>query len=170
MAENDFYDDEVLEVSDEDSGEPNKDSRAFVRKLEQRAKDGDKAKREAQEATREAADAKRELALMKAGIDMDSPTGKLFVKAYDGEITVEAIKAAATEYGLVATSQTPDVQNDLEAINRVSSASIGSSAAIAPSAIDDIRNAKSPEEIMKVLQSNGIGISNEQPGGWVSLV
>jgi hypothetical protein len=171
MADYDYDDEEILDSTDENSGEPSKDSRQFVRKLEQEAKEGKRAKREADEAKLEAQNAKRELALMKAGIDLDSPTGKLFVKAYDGDITVEAIKAAAGEYGLIATSQTADVANDLAAIDRVSQASTGSGGSIPTSVIDEIRNPNNtPDDIFKILQANGVAISNEQPGGWVSLV
>jgi hypothetical protein len=171
MADYDYDDEEILDSTDAESGEPDRNSRQFVRKLEQDAKEGKRAKKEADEAKLEAQTAKRELALMKAGIDLDSPTGKLFVKAYDGEITVEAIKAAAGEYGLIATSQTVEVANDLAAIDRVSQASTGSGGSVPTSVIDEIRNPNNtPEDIYKILQANGVGISNEQPGGWVSLV
>ncbi len=167
------YDDneEDLDLADNESGEPDRDSRQFVRKLEQEAKEGKRAKREADEAKLDAQNAKRELALMKAGIDLESPTGKLFVKAYDGEISVEAIKAAAGEYGLIATSQTADVANDLASLDRISQASTGSNGTITTSVLDEIRNpANTPADILKILQANGVGVSNEQPGGWVSLV
>ena len=170
MSDYDYNDEELETTTEDESGEPSRDSRQFVRKLEQEAKAGKAARREAEEATREANNAKRELALMKAGIDLESPTGKLFVEAYDGEITVDAIKAAAGEYGLIPTSQTEDVQNDLAALDRVSQASSGSTGSVAPSALDAIKNAATPEDVMKVLAENGIGISNEQPGGWISLV
>ncbi len=39
-------------------------------------------------------------AFAKAGIP-DSPAGKLFRKAYDGEPTLEAVRAAALEYGVI---------------------------------------------------------------------
>lgn len=37
--------------------------------------------------------AKRELAFHKAGVDLDSPQGKLLMKAYDGDLDIDAIKA-----------------------------------------------------------------------------
>lgn len=169
MSEYDLDNEELELTTDDNTGETDRDSRSFVRKLEQEAKDGKRARREADEAKADANAAKRELALMKAGIDLDSPTGKLFVKAYDGEISADAIKAAATEYGLIATSETPEVQNDLAALNRVSQASTGSTGSVAPGVLEAIKNA-SPEEIIKILQENNVAISNEQPGGWVSLV
>ena len=170
MSEYDLDNDDLDTTNEDETGEPSRDSRQFVRDLEKRAKAGKQAEREAEEAKREAANAKRELALMKAGIDLESPTGKLFVKAYDGEISVEAIKAAAGEYGLVPTSQTADVQNDLAALDRVSQASTGSTGSIAPNAIDAIRAAENPSDILRILQENNIAISNEQPGEWISLV
>lgn len=43
---------------------------------------------------------RRELAFAKAGIDTDSKAGKMLLKSYEGELTVEAIKAEAEEIGL----------------------------------------------------------------------
>ena len=170
MSEYDFENEDIDTTIDDESGEPAKDSRQFVRKLEQEAKAGKAAKREAEEAQREAANAKRELAFLKAGIDLESPTGKLFAKAYDGDTSLEAVRTAASEYGLIPTSQTDEVKNDLDALNRVSQASAGSTGVITPTALDAIRGASDPAAILKVLQDNGIAISDEQPGGWVSLV
>lgn len=167
MDDLDYNNDELDNISTDNDSE--NDSKNWRRKLEADAKEGKRASREAEIAKQEAAQAKRELALMKAGIDLESGTGKLFAKAYDGEATPEAIKAAAQEFGLVPTSQTTEVQNDLSAIDRISQASAGATGSVAPTAIDEIRNAKSQEDIIKVLQANGITISNEQPGSWFAI-
>ena len=122
------------------------------------------AKREAESARSEADAAKRELALLKSGIDVNSPTGKLFAKSYEGELTAEAIKAEAEQYGLIPTSQTSEVKDDLSAIDRVSQASAGSQGFVAPTALDDIRNAEGDvNKILEILTKNGVPISNEQP-------
>jgi hypothetical protein len=168
MDDLDFNNDELDNIGS-DANESENDSKNWRRKLEQDAKDGKRASREAEVAKQEAQQAKRELALIKAGIDLESGTGKLFAKAYDGEATPEAIKAAAQEFGLVPTSQTTEVQSDLSAIDRIANASAGASGTITPSALDDIRNAANPEEVLKVLQANGINISNEQPGSWFAI-
>lgn len=64
-------------------------------------------------AAQEAAALKRENAFLKAGVPTDSPLGEMFAKAYDGELTAEAISEAASKIGLLggndATSQ-PDAQ------------------------------------------------------------
>lgn len=44
---------------------------------------------------------KREVALRKAGVNPEDPQQMYFAKAYDGELTTEAIIKAATEAGLV---------------------------------------------------------------------
>lgn len=55
---------------------------------------GIKALREkAEQDARELAAARRELALVKAGVDVESPLGKMFAKAYDGDLDPEVIRA-----------------------------------------------------------------------------
>ncbi len=68
----------------------------------------------------------RELAFTKAGINTDDPKLGYFAKGYDGEVTAEAIRAAAESAGFL--SATPDAtadKADLEAYDRVSQASAG---------------------------------------------
>lgn len=66
--------------------------------LRRAAKDGSKAKREADAL-------KRELALTKAGIDTDSAIGKLFAKGYEGELTADAVKTAWAEVNPAAAPE-----------------------------------------------------------------
>lgn len=63
---------------------------------------------EAATARREANEAKRELAFVRAGIDTENGPGKLLFISYDGELTKEAVEAAAAEYGInPASASTP---------------------------------------------------------------
>ena len=48
---------------------------------------------------------KRELAFAKAGLSLEDPKMKYFVKGYDGEMTAEAIREAALESGFLASQQ-----------------------------------------------------------------
>jgi hypothetical protein len=139
--------------------------------LERKAKEADTAKAEAQAA-------KRELALLKAGIDLESPTGKLFAKAYDGEASVEAIKLSATEYGLIGTESAPaaptqaapSVSNDeLATHQRIASASAGASSAGQYDARDAISNAESAQEVMAILQKEGVQIDESRPGSFFKI-
>jgi hypothetical protein len=54
-----------------------------------------------------AVDPARELAFLKAGVDTSTPTGALLLRAYDGELTADAVKAAAEPLGLIASSASP---------------------------------------------------------------
>lgn len=96
----------------------------------------------------------RELAFMKVGIDTDSPTGKLFAKAYDGEATVEAIAQAAAEYGLVKPPSPVNAdENEQQAWSRA--ASSHTSGSVGPDDVDmveKIRNATSPQELEQLLR------------------
>ena len=134
--------------------------------LERKAKEADSAKAEAQAA-------KRELALLKAGIDLESPTGKLFAKAYDGEASVEAIKASATEYGLIGTESAPaaptqaeaSVSNDeLATHQRIASASAGANSGGQYDPRDAVNSSESVEEVLAILQKEGVKIDDSRPG------
>lgn len=99
----------------------------------------------------EAQAAKRELAFYKAGIPLDSPMSSYFIKAYDGELTPEAIKQAAQEAQLISS---PDaVSNDeANAWNRTNNMAAGSHTSVPPMDMAQrIANASSPDEIMAIL-------------------
>lgn len=124
------------------------------------------------EAAAEAEAAKRELAFLKAGIDLDSPGGKLLAKAYDGAPTVEAIKAAAVEYGVIQNEAPAVSAEELAAHDRVANASAG-----APTAneADELMaeldkagdfSSGSPEAVLAVLRKAGIPTEYTRPGNW----
>lgn len=58
-------------------------------------------------ATQELDGVRREMAFLKAGIDTDTKAGQLLLRAYDGELTVEAIKTEADELGLFKAPAVP---------------------------------------------------------------
>ena len=60
-----------------------------------------KAARAGETAAKEAADAKRSLAFMQAGVDPADKRLSYFAKAYDGEMTADAIRNAAVEAGFL---------------------------------------------------------------------
>lgn len=157
----DFDLDESAEASEPAQDKSN--DRKWVRDLEKRAKAADQAKAEAEAA-------KRELAFLKAGINLDTPQGKLFAKAYDGEFSAEAVKAAAEEYGVIQAAEQQIPKEELDAMDRMSRAT----ATPASSSLDDpialLNNAETPDQIIEILKKNGIVIDNEQPGQWRSLV
>jgi ribosomal protein L12E/L44/L45/RPP1/RPP2 len=68
---------------------------------------------------------KRELAFAKAGIDPDDTRMKYFVRGYDGDLTADAIKQAATEAGFIGAPQQQSEQQDFSAQQRIMNASAG---------------------------------------------
>ncbi len=118
MTQPDDYDD--TEVDDQQpTAEPN-----WRRQLERKA---EKAAREAAENKAAAEAARRELAFVKAGVDPDSPKAKYFVRGYEGELTVDAIKAEAAQLGLVDAPAPP--AEEIPAAERAAHERIAASAA-----------------------------------------
>ncbi len=70
------------------------------RELEARANAGD-------EAVAELAQLRRELSFRDAGVDPASKQGQYFMRGYDGEMTVDAIRAEAAELGLAGNNNPP---------------------------------------------------------------
>lgn len=98
-----------------------------------------------------AAQVRRELAFAKAGIDPSAPAAKYFVKAYDGELTVEAIKAAAIEAN-VFSDQSSSVQTDAKAWDRTTEAASGVTAGDEPvDYLAKIASAENEAELEKWL-------------------
>ena len=89
MSDAEFsYEDEAVDQ------QPKDPVRAHLRKLEAENKELRALKAQAE-------NAQKELAFAKAGIDLTSKMSQYFVKGYDGELTPEAIQAAAMEANLI---------------------------------------------------------------------
>ena len=71
-----------------------------LRNLRNKAKRADKLEKENAELMERA----RRGAFLEAGVDVKSPIGALFMRAYDGELEEEAIKAAYAELGQAPSS------------------------------------------------------------------
>jgi len=91
-------------VSDE-SFDDQQDSPNWRRELEEKA-------RRADDLEAQLAEVKRQQAFNEAGITSANPAYKYFTKGYDGEMTVDAIKVAATEAGVLQTNQQASTQQD----------------------------------------------------------
>lgn len=168
MSDTDFEDE--LEIDEVEEVETRNPARELQRKMEKELKASKAELKAAQDAKSEGELAKRELNFIKAGIDTDSPQGKLLLKAYDGDNSLESIKAAGEEYGLIATSQTTAVASDLSAIEQVSRASNGASASVPPSWADEMKSTTSQAEVLALYAKLGIPLDDQAPGGIVSLV
>lgn len=136
----DSYDDETGEQAAKDP------VRARMRQLEKELK----AK---EQELAEAAAARRELAFVKAGVPLDNPATKYFVKAYDGELTPEAIRSAAEEANFIQKTQV-DAQSktEQEAWNRVQKAQrAGETSEPVVDWNTKINQARNQDEVMQIL-------------------
>jgi hypothetical protein len=95
MSEFDNYDSED-QIEESETRNP---VRARMKQLEKETADLRKQVAEAETA-------KRELAFVKAGLDPLQPMTKYFVKAYDGDLTPDAIRQAAVEAQLISPPRT----------------------------------------------------------------
>lgn len=144
----DFYEDE----DDQPVSEHNP-VRARMKQLEKEAK-------ELRKQVAEFSVAQRELAFVKAGIDPASPQAKYFVKGYDGDLSPEAIRAAAEEAQLI-TPQIP-VDADKAAWQQTNRVAAGAeTASNGPSWIKRINDASSAEELSAIFaeaQAQGVDL------------
>ena len=101
----------------------------------------------------QATDAQRKLAFVEAGVDLNAPISRYFVKAYDGEMTADAIRQAAQEANLIAGMQPKaEVQAEQNAWDRVSKAkSFGDASEPDVDWAAKIRSAQSQDEVMQLL-------------------
>lgn len=84
-------------------------------------------RKRAADADKELQAARREVAFARAGVDDTTPLGRMFVRGYDGDATVDAIKAAAEEIpGLLPAPPANSMSADeLDAQKRMAGASGG---------------------------------------------
>lgn len=128
--------------------------RAQLKKVEARNKELEAANAAGQAAT-------RELVFIKAGISTDTALGKLFAKAYEGELTVDAIRAAAIEATIL-----PDPANDPArlaeegAAQRIADARTAGEQTVASVGLDaEVAAAKSPAELEAIVTRANAGKS-----------
>ena len=141
MSEFDNYDSET-QIEESDTRNP---LRARMKQLE-------KENAEAKKLLAEAEVAKRELAFARAGLDPLSAKDKYFVKAYDGDLTPDAIRQAAVEAQLISPPQNQPSADEMQAWQRTNKVAAGSQTSQPP--VDWTRRlneATSPREVEQIL-------------------
>lgn len=136
--------DENVEFEDEAQDQAVRNPvRARMRELEAENKRKDALLAEAEQA-------RRELAFLKAGVNPENPMAKYFIKGYDGELSTDAIRAAAEEANVIqSTKPTADEQ---QAWNRVTSAARAGQTTEPPVDYEQrIRSARSADEVFQLL-------------------
>lgn len=96
----------------------------------------------------------REIAFAKAGVDLDSPVGKLFNKAYDGDVDVAKIQAEAASLNalrpdaqLLETTTAPTGNVDSPTISDAEKQATQERQTLASGATSDERQVADPREI-----------------------
>lgn len=137
----------VHDSFEDDTDETPKDPvRARMKQLE-------KELQQSKQALAEAEAIKRENAFMKAGIPMDDPMAKYFVKGYDGEISAEAIRAAAQEANLIQkAADDVKAKSEVDAWNRISRAQrAGETSEPVADWNAKLNQARSEQEVLQIL-------------------
>jgi hypothetical protein len=146
MSEQGFYEEEDVQDQVQQTRDP---VRSHLKKLEQENKELRQLKVDAEAA-------KRKLAFVEAGVDLSSPVAEYFIKGYDGEISTEAIKSAASKLNLTPQQSAPAPQQvapaEQQAWNRMGNAArVGDAGEPEVDFASRISNAKSEREVMELL-------------------
>lgn len=108
-------------------------------------------------------EAQKKLAFVEAGVPLDSPMAKYFIKGYDGDLTPEAIREAAMEAQLIAPVQETVAEDDKKAWRETNRIAAGADSVPAPPTWQKrIADAASEAEIMSIFaeaQAQGIDLS-----------
>lgn len=131
---------------DETDETPKDPVRARMKQLE-------KELQQSKQALAEAEAIKRENAFMKAGIPMDNPMAKYFVKGYDGDISAEAIRQAAEEANLIQKAvENAQAKSEADAWNRISRAQrAGETSDPVVDWNTKLNQARNEQEVMQIL-------------------
>lgn len=103
----------------------------------------------------------KELAFVKAGVDTADPKFKYFVKAYDGDMVPEAIKAALEEAQLITPQPKPE-DTDKAAWQQTNKVAAGAdTASDGPSWLKRLNDASSEDELLAIFaeaQAQGVDL------------
>lgn len=147
-----YDDDDVYDGPDEQQTQADRNPlRAQLKRLEKELK----TLREEAETNRNAA---RELQFAKAGVPLDDPKARYFVKGYDGDLTPDAIKAAAAEIGLVeapAQKQEEIPAEEKAAHQRIADTTTGAAAAGGRDFHAEMAAAKDEAELLRLYSEAG---------------
>lgn len=141
MSEFDTYEDDD-EISEPEQGR--NPLRAQLKRLE-------KENADLRKQTATFAETQKKFAFIEAGVQLDSPMAKYFIKGYDGELTPEAIRVAAEEAQLVAPAQQVN-EADKQAWRETNRIAAGSEISPeGPSWAKRIQDAESESELMAIF-------------------
>jgi hypothetical protein len=151
---------EYDEFYDDDDQPETSDTQNPVRA---RMKQLEKENREYKKMLAETEQVKRELAFAKLGVDSNDPKFKYFVKAYDGELSPEAVRQALEEAQLITPQPLVD-DSERQGWQQTNKVAAGSEVAPPPpSWVKRIQEANSEQELYAIFDEahqQGIDLSN----------
>ena len=157
----------------EDLGIPAEQEAALDPNVREALKRSAATRHERDEAITRAAAAERKLAFLEAGIPPNK-LGELFMKGYDGEVTPDAIRTSAAEYGIMGGQQTGQggqsgpSADDMERMRQIAAA--GGAPPPAPNAQRDFMAALgqvptgTPKKVMAVIDQFGGAVGVRRAG------
>ena len=154
MTDNDSIGNNVSDSGSSTESKPN-----WRRDLENRAKE---AEDKAAALEDQLSSIQRRDTYRSAGHDLDDARTKYFVKGYEGELDVEAIRQEATAAGFLgAAAAAPTAQNAafndmLIAEQRIQAAGEGGDPVLPPDLDAQISSTENEDELRALLESNGI--------------
>lgn len=115
-----------------------------------------KKARQYDEVAAKTAKLERDMAFAKAKLDLDDPRMGYFIKAYDGELTSEAIRAKAEEVGFIQVQQQEaPPSSEVQAHQRFVQASQGAGDVMNVKLEDAIAQARTAEEVLDLMERAG---------------
>lgn len=123
-------------------------SRDQIRSLEAKAK-------RAEDAESRAESAERELAFAQAGINPNDTKLSYFRKGYEGDVTAEAIRAAAIEAGFLSDPDAVPAE-EVAAQRRMTAISTDAAAVTTDDLNEQIKAATTSDEVMRLVREAGL--------------
>lgn len=135
---------------DNESAQNSETAPNWRRELEARAKRAD-------DLEAELASLKRREVFRNAGLDPADGMTSYFMRGYDGELTVDAIRGEAENVGLYARDTSPDpaVSAETGAERRIAQAADDAPPVGEPDLVDLIRQTSNAEELRELIEANG---------------
>ena len=142
---------------EEGSDSPTESKPNWRRDLEKRAKEAETQLAETQERL---SGYERRDVFRSAGLDLEDRQVSYFVKAYDGEMDAEVIRAEAEDAGFIgrdapAVSPSPIMRNALDAEQRIAVAGEGGDPVSQADLNARIASTSNPEELRALMENEG---------------
>tara|TARA_R110000765_G_scaffold235115_1_gene338111 strand:+ start:13330 stop:13821 length:492 start_codon:yes stop_codon:yes gene_type:complete len=150
---------EIMAESDSRTGEGTEDSKQnWRRDLENRATTGDEARKENTVLKAQILSLTKDSLFRSAGLNTEDKATQYFVKAYEGELDVDAIRMEAEATGFLGrgkSSQQEDRDYDYSAEERMAAASDGGEPYIPDDFDKQMSSAKSLDDLKEIWESAG---------------